>query len=47
MVAMAVGDIDRGQIPAARRGPFHQRGNLLDRQEGIDKKGIPLAAGRR
>src|SRR6266446_3868911 len=37
MVAMAVSDIDRGQVLAARRDPLHQRGSLLDRQKGIDE----------
>ena len=42
MVPMAVSDIDRGRVLAARRDPFHQRGSLLDRQKRVDKNGIPL-----
>src|SRR5260370_18051711 len=34
---MAVSDIDRGQVLAARRDPLRQRGSLLDRQKGIDE----------
>ena len=47
MVAMAVSDIDRGQVLAARRDPLHQRGSLLDRQKGIDENSIPLAEDER
>src|SRR5580693_7055970 len=43
MVAMAVSDIDRGQVLAARRDPLYQRGSLLDRQKGVDENGSPLA----
>src|SRR5271154_6135408 len=43
MVAMAVSDVDRGQVLAARRDPLHQRGHLLDRQKGIDENCIPPA----
>src|SRR5580700_2530610 len=43
MVAMAVSDIDRGQVLAARRDPLYQRGSLLDRQKGVNENGIPLA----
>src|SRR5579863_5793057 len=47
MVAMAVSDIDRGQVLAARRDPLYQRGSLLDRQKGVDKNGIPLTENER
>jgi hypothetical protein len=47
MVAMAVSDIDGGQVLAARRYPFHERGSLLDRQKRVDKNGIPLTEDER
>jgi hypothetical protein len=40
---MAVSDIDRGQVLAARRDPLDQRRSLLDRQKGVDENGILLA----
>src|ERR1700689_938685 len=43
MVPMAVSDIDRGQVLAARRDPLDQRRSLLDRQKGVDENGILLA----
>jgi hypothetical protein len=42
MVPMAVSDIDRGQVLAARRDPLDQRRSLLDGQKGVDENGIPL-----
>src|SRR5580700_11517386 len=35
MVPMAVSDIDRGQVLAARRDPLNQSGRLPDRQKGV------------
>src|SRR5580698_5106484 len=42
MVPMAVSDIDRGQVLAARRDPFDQRCSLFDGQKGVDENSIPL-----
>jgi hypothetical protein len=49
MVAVAVGDIDRCQVLAARLDPIHQGVRLLDRDESVDQDGVPLAVdeGRR
>jgi hypothetical protein len=41
MVAMAVSDVDGGEVLAARRDPFHQAGSLLDPQ-----KRSPMSAPR-
>jgi len=43
MIAVAVGDIDRGQVLAARRDPFHCGVRLLDGKKGVDENSIPFA----
>src|SRR5579863_9431027 len=47
MVSMAVSDIDRGQVLAARRDPFDQRRSLFDGQKGVDENSIPLTEDER
>lgn len=43
MIAVPVGDIDRGQVLAARRDPFHCRVCLLDSKKGVDENSVPFA----
>jgi hypothetical protein len=43
MIAVAVSDIDRGQILAARRDPFHRGMRLLDGKKGVDENSVPFA----
>src|SRR5258708_39038938 len=49
MVAMAVGEIDRGQVFAVRFDPLYQGVRLLDGHQCIDADSVPLAGdeGRR
>src|SRR5271156_747300 len=37
MIAVAVSDIDRSQVLAARRDPFHRGMRLLDGKKGVDE----------
>jgi hypothetical protein len=49
MVAVAVGDIDRGQVFAVCFDPLYQGVRLLDGHQRVDEDGVPLAGdeGRR
>src|SRR6266403_4517778 len=40
MVAMSVGDIDLGEVLAARDDPIQQRPRLLGREEGVHENGV-------
>src|SRR5580693_2218879 len=42
MIAVAMGDIDRGQVLATRRDPFHHGARLLDGKKGVDKNRVPF-----
>jgi hypothetical protein len=42
MVAVAVGEIDRCQVLAARHDPIHEGVCLLDGDRGVDEDGVPL-----
>src|ERR1700676_3554361 len=43
MIAVAVSDIDRSQVLAARRDPFHCGVRLLDGKKGVDENSVPFA----
>src|ERR1700684_427186 len=43
MVAVAVSDIDRSQVLAARRDPFHCGVRLLDGKKGVDENSVSIA----
>ena len=43
MVAVAVGDINRCQVLAARRDPIYENVRLLDGDKGVDEDGDSLA----
>src|SRR6266571_2276911 len=49
MVAVAVGDIDSGQVLAVRFDPLYQSVRLLDGEKGVDEDGVALTVdeGRR
>src|SRR5580704_11008778 len=42
MIAVAVGDIDGGQVLATRRDPFHCGVRLLDGKKGVDEDSVPF-----
>src|SRR6266481_5906568 len=42
MIAMSVGDIDPGEVLAARDDPIQQRPRLLGREEGVHENGVAL-----
>jgi hypothetical protein len=46
MVGAAVSELDRGQVLAARRDPFHRGVCLLAGKEGVEEYGVPLAVDR-
>src|SRR6202011_1450020 len=43
MIAVAVSDIDRSQVLAARRDPFHCGVRLLDGKKGVDENSVSFA----
>src|SRR5579864_3817029 len=43
MIAVAVSDIDRSQVLAARRDPFHCSLCLLNSKKGVDENSVPFA----
>src|SRR6202030_1072297 len=47
MVTMSVGDIDRGEVPAARDDPIQQSLRLLGREKGVHENGVALAEDER
>lgn len=47
VVGVSVGDIDRREVPGARSDPIQQGLRLVDREEGVDEHGVPLAADER
>src|SRR6266853_3493505 len=42
MIAVPVGDIDRGEVLAARDDPIQQRLRLLGRKKGVHENGVAL-----
>src|SRR5579863_6422090 len=42
LIAVAVSDIDRSQVLAARRDPFHCGMCLLDSKKGVDENSVPF-----
>src|ERR1700732_4126851 len=42
MIAVSVGDIDRGEVLAARDDPIQQGLRLLDREKGVHENGVAL-----
>src|SRR6202011_5174053 len=47
MIAMCVGDVNRGEVLAARHDPAQQSLRLLDREKSVHEDGISLAADER
>src|SRR5258708_10066913 len=47
MIAMAVGDIDRGEVLAARDDPIQQSLRLLGREKGVHENGVALTVDER
>src|ERR1700704_1340726 len=47
MIAMCVGDVNCGEVLAARDDPAQQSLRLLDREKGVHEDGISLAADER
>src|SRR6202049_3253566 len=47
MIAMCVGDVNRGEILAARHDPAQQSLRLLDREKSVHEDGISLTADER
>src|ERR1700728_259209 len=47
MIAVAVSDIDRSQVLAARRDPFHCGTRLLDGKKGVDENSVHLTINKR
>src|SRR6266849_1631703 len=47
MIAMSVGDIDRGEILAARDDPIRQSLRLLGREKGVHENGVALTVDER
>src|SRR6266851_7346452 len=47
MVTMSVGDIDRGEILAARDDPIRQSLRLLGREKGVHENGVALTVDER
>src|ERR1700686_5163707 len=47
MIAMSVGDVNRGEVLTARHDPAQQSLRLLDREKSVHEDGISLAADER
>src|ERR1700693_1813411 len=47
MIAMCVGDVNRGEVLAARNDPAQHSLRLLDREKSVHEDGISLAADER
>src|ERR1700736_2106629 len=47
MIAMCVGDVNRGEVLTARHDPAQQSLRLLDREKSVHEDGISLAADER
>src|SRR6266853_1094839 len=47
MIAMSVGDVNRGEVLTARDDPAQQSLRLLDREKSVHEDGISLAADER
>src|ERR1700720_3622759 len=47
MIAMSMGDIDRGEVLTARNDPIHQSLRLLGREKGVRENGVALTVDER
>src|SRR5437879_11470372 len=47
MIAMSVGDIDRGEVLTARNDPIHQSLRLLGREKSVRENGVALTVDER
>src|SRR6202022_2979282 len=47
MIAMSMGDIDRGEVLTARNDPIHQSLRLLGSKKGVHENGVALTVDER